>query len=135
MKRNSLLSAGILLLALFVIVSRARSQDQSQQGQDQTQQGQGQGQQAPDQQQQPQQQKSKKKGGFFSGFKAITGQSTEQGEATASAGSKSVGEGQKIGDVHPTAADRKKVGEMENYSIPDKDLKKFQEDGQVQPRK
>jgi hypothetical protein len=101
------------------------SQDQPQQTQDQSQ---------KDQQQQK---KKKKGGGFFGGLKAITGESSEQTEATATAGSKSVGEGDgaRIADTTPTAADRRKVSEMENYSVPEKDLKKFQEDGHLVPKK
>ncbi len=73
----------------------------------------------------------KKKGGFFGGLKAISGSSSEQQEATATAGSKTVGEGEEIGNAKPTAADRQAVTEMENYSIPQGDLAKFQEEGQL----
>jgi hypothetical protein len=99
-------------------------QDQSQQ--DQSQQSQG----TSDKDQQ----KKKKKGGFFSGLKAITGASSEQQEVTATAGSKTVGEGAQIGEAKPTAADRQAVTTMENYSIPEKDVKKFQDDGQLKPK-
>ncbi len=78
--------------------------------------------------------KPKKKGGFFSGLKAITGTSTEQQEATATAGSKTVGEGEEIGDVQPTGADRQAVAAMEDYAVPANDLNKFQEDGQLKPK-
>jgi hypothetical protein len=99
-------------------------QDQSQQ--DQSQQGQGKS--------DKDQQKKKKKGGFFSGLKAITGESSEQQEATRTAGSKTVGEGEQIGEAKPTAADRQAVTAMENYSIPEKDVKKFQDDGRLKPK-
>jgi hypothetical protein len=99
-------------------------QDQSQQ--DQSQQDQGKS--------DKDQQKKKKKGGFFSGLKAVTGESSEQQEVTATAGSKTVGEGEQIGDAKPTAADRQAVTTMENYSIPEKDVKKFQDDGQLKPK-
>jgi hypothetical protein len=95
----------------------------------------------PDQSQQSQeksdkdQQKKKKKGGgFFGGLKAVTGESSEQQEATRTAGSKTVGEGEQIGDAQPTAADRQAVKAMENYSIPEKDVKKFQDGGQLKPK-
>ncbi|MGD0921193.1 MAG: hypothetical protein ABSA70_05425 [Terriglobia bacterium] len=94
----------------------------------------------PDQSQQSQeksdkdQQKKKKGGGFFGGLKAVTGQSSEQQEATRTAGSKTVGEGEQIGDAQPTAADRQAVKAMENYSIPEKDVKKFQDGGQLKPK-
>jgi hypothetical protein len=99
-------------------------QDQSQQ--DQSQQGQGKS--------DKDQQKKKKKGGFFSGLKAITGESSEQQEVTATAGSKTVGEGEQMGEAKPTAADRQAVTAMENYSIPEKDVKKFQDDGKLKPK-
>ncbi len=92
---------------------------------------------APQDQQQAQkdeQQKKKKKGGLFGGMKAVSGESSEQQEATATAGSKSVGEGEKIGSVTPASADRQQVSAMENYSVPQNDLKKFQEDGRLKPK-
>ncbi len=73
----------------------------------------------------------KKKGGFFSGLKAISGSSSEQQEVTATAGSKTVGEGEEIGNAKPSAADHQAVTEMENYSIPQDELAKFQEKGQL----
>jgi len=76
----------------------------------------------------------KKKGGFFGGLKAITGSSTEQQEVTATAGSKTVGEGEEIGNAKPTAADRQAVTGMEGYSIPQDDLAKFQEEGQLKAK-
>jgi hypothetical protein len=80
-----------------------------------------------------QQSAKKKKGGFFSGLKAITGESSEQQEATRTAGSKTVGEGQQIGDTTPSSADRAQVNAMERYTVPQADLKKFAEDGQLKP--
>jgi hypothetical protein len=97
----------------------AEAQEQSSSSQDQA---------AKDQQQ------KKKKGGFFGGLKAITGESSEQTEATRTAGSKTIGEGERIGDVQPTADDRQKVNGMEKYSVPEKDLKQFQEDGHLKPK-
>jgi len=130
-KRTLLVSTiGVLVLVLCAAGPSARAQDQSQQGQDQGQQSQDQSQQNQDQSQQ----QKKKKGGLLGGFKAITGQSSEQGQATASAGTKGVGEGAKIGDTPPTPADRQKVTQMENYSVPDKALKKFQADGHLVPQ-
>lgn len=73
----------------------------------------------------------KKKGGFFSGLKAVTGSGSEQQELTATAGSKTVGEGEGIGNVQPTSADRAAVTAMEGYSLPGPELKKFQGDGRL----
>lgn len=112
------------LILLMVLAAPASQTSQEQPAQEQPAQ----------EQAQKDQQKKKKKGGFFGGLKAVTGQSSEQQEATATAGSKSVGEGQKIGDVVPTASDRQQVTGMENYSIPEKDLKKFQDDGHLKPK-
>jgi len=124
MSRNSkfLLVVLILVLAVGLTAPRVRSQDQSQEIQSQEQKD----------QQQPK--KKKKKGGLFGGLKAITGESSEQTEATATAGSKSVGEGESVGNVQPTASDRQQVTAIENYSIPEKDVKKFQEDGHLVPK-
>jgi hypothetical protein len=121
---------GVFSLLVFCAVLTAwgvpptSPQDQTQQGQSQ----QGQGTSDKDQQ------KKKKKGGFFSGLKAVTGESSEQQEVTATAGSKTVGEGEQVGEAKPTAADRQAVNAMENYSIPQKDVKKFQDDGQLKPK-
>jgi len=125
--RRLILCAFILILAVAVAAVSVPQQDQPQGGQDQTQTDQ-------QQQQQQQQQKKKKKGGFFGGLKAVTGETGEQSEVTRTAGSKSVGEGEKMGDVQPTAADRRAVKGMEDYSLPQKDVKKFQEDGKLQPQ-
>jgi hypothetical protein len=96
----------------------------TQQGQDQTQTSGGQQQQSSPQ---------KKKGGFFSGLKEATGETSAQNEATSSAGSKSVGEGDgaKIAATNPTAADRQKVSALESFSISGDDLKKFKSDGHL----
>lgn len=125
MSRKPNLWRCVLLLVFTIIFAgpSAHLQDQPQEGQSQSQ-----------QKDQQQQQQKKKKGGFFGGLKAVTGESGEQTEATRSAGSKSVGEGQTIGNVRPTATDRQKVTDMEKYSVPDKDLKKFQQDGQLAPK-
>lgn len=132
--------AGPSLWALIFVLGMAlgglasRSQDQPQ-GQGQQQAGQDQQQSGQDQTQTGQQPKKKKKGGgFFGGLKAITGESSEQTEAAATAGSKSVGEGEKIGNVTPTAANRQQVKGMENYSVPEQDVKKFQQDGNLKPQ-
>ena len=101
------------------VAAAEQQQQQQQQQQDQGQQD---------------QQKKKKKGGVFGGMKAVSGESSEQQEATATAGSKSVGEGEKIGSVTPTSADRQQVGAMANYTDPQNDLKKFQEDGRLKPK-
>ena len=76
----------------------------------------------------------KKKGGFFGGLKAISGSSSEQQEVTTTAGSKTVGEGEEIGNAKPTAADRQAVTGMENYSISQDDLARFQADGQLKSK-
>jgi uncharacterized protein HemX len=122
MKRMLRLFALLVLGALWLALTISLGQQQagSQQDQDKTQ--------------KEQQEKKKKKGGFFGGLKAITGESSEQQEVTATAGSKTVGEGEQIGNAQPTSADRQAVTAMENYSVPEKDLKKFQDDGQLKPQ-
>ena len=81
------------------------------------------------------QQQKKKKGGLFGGLKKVSGgESGQESAATTSAGSKSVGEGKKIGEITPSASDRQQVTDMENYSVPQTDLKKFQDDGHLQPK-
>ena len=109
---------GVLVMTIGAVPGY--SQDQPQPGQEKSE--------------KEQQQKKKKKGGFFGGLKSITGESSEQQEVTATAGSKTVGEGERIGDVQPTSADRQKVTAMENYSVPEKDLKRFVQDGRLQPQ-
>jgi hypothetical protein len=122
-RRYRLIALGVLWAVLVAGGPRVlRAQDQSQQ-QDQQQSD------------KDQKEKKKKKGGFFSGLKAVTGQSSEQQEDTATAGTKGVGEGAQIGNATPSSADRQAVSAMESYSIPPPDLKKFQEDGRLQPVK
>lgn len=122
---------GLALLAAIVLTlatRRVRAGQDAQQGQQQptqSDQTQGQGQ---------TQEKPKKKGGFLSGVKAISGSGQEQTSATASAGTKGVGEGAKIGDVTPTPADRQAVTQMENTSVAQGDLSKFIEAGHLQPK-
>ena len=116
---------GLCVLILILVVTATTSfglpQDPPQEGQGQAEKDQ-------------QQKKKRKSGGIFGGLKAITGESAEQTEVTATAGSKSVGEGEKIGNVTPTTADRQQVKAIEDYSVPEKDVKKFQEDGHLQPK-
>ncbi|MBZ5514560.1 MAG: hypothetical protein LAN62_06905 [Acidobacteriia bacterium] len=121
-RRYQLIAVGVLWAVLVTLgPAMPGAQDQTQQ------------------QNQPQSEKEqkekKKKGGFFSGLKAVTGQSSEQQEDTATAGTKGVGEGVQIGKTTPSAADRRAVSAMESYSIPQPDLKKFQEDGALKPAK
>lgn len=81
------------------------------------------------------QQKPKKSGGFFKGLTKITGgQSGQETSATASAGAKGVGEGQQIGEVTPTPADRQAVTAMEGYSLSQGDLNKFIQDGNLKSK-
>jgi hypothetical protein len=77
----------------------------------------------------------KKKGGFFSGLKAVSGSSSEQQELTATAGTKGVGEGEEIGNITPTTADRNAVSAMERYMLPEPEVKKFQADGRLKGAK
>jgi hypothetical protein len=94
----------------------------------------------PDQQNQPKQDQTntdkqpKKKGGFFGGLKDVTTQSSDQKKETASMGTKGALDGKEIADKTPTSADKQQVTDMENYSVPQGDLKKFQEDGHLQPK-
>jgi transcription initiation factor TFIID subunit TAF12 len=125
--RRFLYAGGVVLFAAMTLIFLSRS---VRAGQD-NQQGQQQGQQDQNQGQSQQQEKPKKKGGFFGGLKAITGSNSEQTSATASAGSKGVGEGEKIGNVTPTPADRMAVTLMETYSVPPSDLTKFIQDGHL----
>ena len=117
MNRKLKLYSLVLVAALMVGAGAPRSlaQDEASQDEEKSQ----------------KEEKPKKKGGFFSGLKAISGSSTEQQEVTATAGSKTVGEGEEIGNVKPSAVDRQAVTGMENYSIPQDELAKFQEEGQL----
>jgi hypothetical protein len=108
-------------LLLGTGVPAGQAQEDSQPGQEKSQ-------------KEKQEKKKKKSGGFFSGLKAVTGESSEQQEVTATAGSKTVGEGERIGDAQPTAADRQAVSAMENYTLSPGDVKKFQDDGQLKPK-
>lgn len=116
----------VAILVILGVPALSTSQDNQQGQQDQQQQGES---------QQQSDQKPKKKGGLFGGLKKVTGgESGQESAATASAGSKAVGEGAKVGEVTPTAADRAQVNKMENYSIPQGDLKRFQENGRLKPK-
>lgn len=102
----------------------AAQQDQQNQ---QTQQDQNKSQQD---QQKPDQKKSR-----FGGLKRVTGsQSAQQTTSTASGGSKGITDGKKLAETTPTAADRQQVTDMENYSVSQSVLKKFQDDGHLQPK-
>jgi type II secretory pathway pseudopilin PulG len=127
--RRFLVPLGVALLAALPLVL---SSPAVRAGQDTTQGQQQQNQQDQSQTQQPE--KPKKKGGFFGGLKSITGSSSEQTSATASAGAKGVGEGAKMANLTPTPADIAAVTSMEQYSIPPQDLKKFDQDGHLQPK-
>ncbi len=130
--RRFLYGLGVLVFAALPLIFLSRGlragQDsqQNQPAQQQSQQDQGQGQ---------QQEKPKKKGGFFGGLKAITGSSSEQTSATASAGAKGVGcqDGPKIADA-PTTAAEQPVAKMESYSLPQGDLAKFIESGHLKAK-
>ncbi len=124
----------LLLLAMAMGFIPAGSTARPQQDQTQPDQNQPQPQQDQSQPGQDQPKKKSKKGGFFKGLKAITGQSTEQTQETSTAGTKSVGEGAKIGSVTPTDADRQQLSAMESYTLTDIDMKRFQKDGHLQPK-
>lgn len=114
----------MLALILGLVPVPTGGQTQSQQSQEQT---------PKDQEQNQNQSQKKKKGGFFGGLKAVTGESGQQTEATRTAGSKSVGEGEQIGEVEPKNSDRQQVDAMDKYSVSPADLKKFQDQGHLQP--
>jgi hypothetical protein len=116
---------GMALMSALILPGLGMAQQDQQSQQDQKSQ--------PKQDQTDQQ--PKKKGGFFGGLKAVTTQSSDQNKATASLGTKGALDGKQIADMTPTAADRQKVTDMENFSIPQGDLKKFQDDGHLQPNK
>ncbi len=121
-------AAGAVLFFLAAVSSGARFQDQTQQQPPQGEQAQP----AQDQTQQDQQPKKKKKG-FFEGLKAVKGQGSQEQQLTATGGAKTVGEGAKIAEVTPTDADRQALAAMESYSIPEKEMKKFQQTGHLRP--
>lgn len=76
---------------------------------------------------------TKKSSGFFTGLKAVTGEGGEQEAATRTAGSKTVGEGEEIGDVQPGAEHRRAVDALEKYTVPREDVEKFKEEGGLKP--
>ena len=121
------------MVVMFVASSprlRAAQQDQQNQPDQQNQQTP----QNQDKGQQDQQQSDQKKS-RFGGLKKITGsQSTQQTTSTASGGSKGITDGKKLAEVNPTPQDKQQVTDMENYSIPQPDVKKFQDDGHLQPK-
>ena len=127
MRRTCRLLTSLVVLAVLMAWGAPRTSPQGQSQPDQSQQTQ-------EKSDKDQQKKKKKGGGFFGGLKAVTGESSEQQEVTATAGSKTVGEGEQIGSAQPTAADRQAVSAMEKYSIPEKDVKKFQDEGQLKPK-
>jgi hypothetical protein len=77
----------------------------------------------------------KKKSSFWGDLGgSVKGSKSEQTSETASAGTKGVGEGEKIGNVTPTAADRQAVTAMESSSVRAGDLSKFIEEGRLNPK-
>jgi hypothetical protein len=76
---------------------------------------------------------AKKSGGFFTGLKAVTGEGGEQQADTRTAGSKTVGEGEEIGDVQPGTEHRRAVEALEKYKLPRADVDKFKEEGGLKP--
>jgi beta-barrel assembly-enhancing protease len=75
---------------------------------------------------------SQQKGKFFAGLKAISGQGKPQEVNTATAGSKSVGEGRSIAEVTPTPADWQAVSAMESATVSQADLAVFRAEGRLQ---
>jgi len=71
---------------------------------------------------------------FFGGAKPVAASGSTQQGLTATGGTKGL-DGKMIGEALPTAADRAMVGAMENYSIPEADLKQFQDEGKLIPAK
>jgi hypothetical protein len=74
------------------------------------------------------------KGGVLSGTKKVGGTGAQGQGLTATGGTKGL-DGASIGEAQPASADRAKVTAMENYSIPEPDLKQFQADGKLIPAK
>jgi hypothetical protein len=72
---------------------------------------------------------------FFAGAKPVAASGSTQQGLTATGGTKGAVGGKEIGEAQPTAADRAMVGAMENYSIPEADLKQFQDEGKLIPAK
>ena len=126
----AILTGMVVLFAPPLPQLGAAQQDQQNQPAQQNQQSQ----QNQDNSQQDQQQTDQKKS-RFGGLKKITGsQSSQQTTSTASGGSKGITDGKKLAETNPTAADRQQVTDMENYSVPQPDLKKFQNDGHLQTK-
>ncbi|HTV54869.1 MAG TPA: M48 family metalloprotease [Terriglobia bacterium] len=73
-----------------------------------------------------------RQGKFFAGLKAISGQGKPQEVTTATAGSKSVGEGRRIAEVTPTAADWQAVSRMETGTVSQADLAAFRAEGRLE---
>ena len=71
---------------------------------------------------------------FFTGAKPVAASGSQQQGLTATGGTKGL-DGQMIGSAQPTAADRAIVTVMENYTIPEADLKQFQDEGKLIPVK
>lgn len=76
----------------------------------------------------------KKKRSFFGGTKAVAGTGSQQSGVTATGGTKGL-DGETIGNAQPTPAHRGLVVAMDNYAIPEPDLKQFQADGKLIPAK
>ncbi len=78
-------------------------------------------------------QQEKKGGGLFGGFKRVTGmEKGEEKRATASAGTKGVGqEGRMVGAVSVSAADREKVERMASAMPSPQEMKAFLEEGKL----
>jgi cytoskeletal protein RodZ len=114
-----------MAVMLAVILPRLVAAQQDQQNQKD--------QQDPNQSQTDQKAK-KKKGGIFSDTNDVNTQSSDQKKLTASAGTRGALDGKQIADKTPSAADKQQVTDMENYSVPQGDLKKFQDDGHLQPK-
>lgn len=71
---------------------------------------------------------------FFGGAKPVAASGSTQQGLTATGGAKGLS-GQEIAQAQPSANDRAMVGAMENYSIPEADLKQFQDEGKLIPAK
>ena len=71
---------------------------------------------------------------FFAGAKPVAASGSQQQGLTATGGTKGL-DGQMVGSAQPTSADRAIVTVMENYTIPEADLKQFQDEGKLIPAK
>ncbi len=76
----------------------------------------------------------KNKRSFFGGSKAVAGSGSQQSGVTATGGVKGLS-GEDIGNAQPTPVHRGLFVAMDNYAIPEPDLKQFQEDGKLIPAK